>query len=227
MKYAIISFFFLFLMGCASQIKITQPNSFSILIPNLNTLNEVEIGTSLVSKEAGYKYKALKLLKDAKIKTGYSLKEVKQGDIFINEFYTSKYDLYSAPNPTTSGATYGIALPKSGGKAITFYKGGAGITFNDSKFNKSNIGLEYSEILTPIPKKEYFKQDFIYNGKVGNAIKFTYREYADDLARPAFTQDLQYDLTESSIIGFKGLRIEILSATNIKIQYKVLNYYTE
>lgn len=227
MKYLIIFSFFLFFTGCVSPIKLTQPNSFATIIPQLNTINEVEIGTSLVSKESGYKYKALKLLKDAKIKTGYSMKEVKQGDIFINDSYTSKYDLYSSPIPTSSGATYGIALPKSGGKAITFYKGSAGITFNDSKYSKYNVDLEYSEILTPIPKKEYFKQDFIYNGKVGNAIKFTYREYADDLARPAFTQDLQYDLTESGIIGFKGLRIEILSATNIKIQYKVLNYYTE
>ena len=113
-------------------------------------------------------------------------------------------------------------MPKSGGKAVTFYKFGTRLTFN-----KVNPGLEYAEILTPIPKKEYFKQDFIYNGKVGNAIKFTYREYANDLARPAFTQDLQYDLKESNIIGFRGLRIEILSATNTKIQYKVLSYYTE
>ncbi len=222
MKYVIIFSFFLFLAGCASQIKLTQPNNFSTLIPQLNTINEVEIGASLVSKESGYKYKALKLLKNAKIKTGYSAKNVNEGDVFINDFYTSKYDLYSSPTPTAAGATYGIALPKSGGKAITFYKSAAGITFS-----KDNAGLEFAEILTPIPKKEYFKQDFIYNGKVGNAIKFTYREYADDLARPAFTQDLQYDLTESNIIGFKGLRIEILSATNIKIQYKVLSYYTE
>ena len=222
MKYVIIFSFFLFLAGCASQIKLTQPNNFSTLLPQLNTINEVEIGASLVSKESGYKYKALKLLKNAKIKTGYSAKNVNEGDVFINDFYTSKYDLYSSPTPTAAGATYGIALPKSGGKTITFYKSAAGITFS-----KDNTDLEFAEILTPIPKKEYFKQDFIYNGKVGNAIKFTYREYADDLARPAFTQDLQYDLTESSIIGFKGIRIEILSATNIKIQYKVLSYYTE
>ncbi len=222
MKYVIIFSFFLVLTGCASQIKLTEPNNFSTTIPEINTINEVEIGASLVSKEAGYKYKALKLSRDTKIRTGYILKDVKEGEVFINESYTSRYDLYSSINTTASGSTYGIALPKSGGKAITFYKSGAGITFS-----KGNLALKYSEILTPIPKKEYFKQEFIYNGKVGNAIKFTYREYADDLARPAFTQDLQYDLTESNIIGFRGLRIEILSATNIKIQYKVLSYYTE
>lgn len=222
MKYVIIFSFFLTLTGCASPIKLTQPNNFSATIPQINTTNEVEIGTSLVSKETGYKYKALKLLKNGKIRTGYILKEVNEGAVFINDSYTSKYNLYSALTTTASGTTYGIALPKSGGKTVTFYNSGVGI-----KFSKDNTNLEYAEILTPIPKKEYLKQDFIYNGKVGNAIKFSYREFANDLARPAFTQDLQYDLTESNIIGFRGLRIEILSATNIKIQYKVLSYYTE
>lgn len=222
MKHLIILSFILALTGCASQLKLTEPNNFSETIPQINTMNEVEIGTSLVSKESGYKYKALKLLKKAKIKIGYSSKDVNEGDIFINNSYTPKYYLYTALNTTASGASYGIAFPKSGGKASTFYKGGAGFTFN-----KVITPLEYEEILTPIPKKEYLKQDFIYNGKVGNAIKFTYREYVNDLARPAFTQDLQYDLTESNIIGFRGLRIEIQSATNIKIQYKVLSYYTE
>ncbi|CAN5832377.1 hypothetical protein BH10BAC2_BH10BAC2_21930 [soil metagenome] len=222
MRYAIVFSFLLVLTGCASQIKMTEPNRFATTIPEINTINEVEIGTSLVSKEGGYKYKALKLSKDAKIRTGNILKDVKEGEVFINDSYTSTYDLYSSINPTAYGSTYGIALSKSGGKAVTFYKSGAGI-----KFSKPNLDLEYSELLTPRPKKEYYKQDFIYNGKVGNAIKFTYREFADDLARPAFTQDLQYDFTESNIIGFRGLRIEILSATNIKIQYKVLSYYTE
>lgn len=222
MKYLIIFSFFLILTGCASQIKLTEPNNFSTIIPEINTINEVEIGTSLVSKETGYKYKALKLLKDTKIKTGYALRDVKEGEVFINDSYTSKYDLYSSTNLTASGGTYGIALPKSGGNAMTFYKSGVTTTFS-----KASLPLEHSAILTPIPKKEYFKQDFIYNGKVGNAIKFTYREYANDLARPAFTQDLQYDLTESNIIGFRALRIEISSATNTKIKYKVLSYYTE
>ena len=217
MKFLVTFSFLLILTGCAVRTKVTAPDNFSISIPQLNTNQEAEIGISLVSKESGYKYKALQILKATKIKTGYILKEVKEGDIFINDSYTSTYDLYS----NIDGSTYGIALPKSNGRAITFAKLGMGLTFN-----KNNMTIEYKEVLMPISKKEYLKQDFIYNGKVGNAIKFTYREYVDDLARPAFTQDLQYDLTESSIIGFRGLRIEILSATNTKIEYKVLTHFS-
>lgn len=72
-----------------------------------------------------------------------------------------------------------------------------------------------------------FKQEFIYNGKVDNSIKFIYREYIRDMARPAFNQELQYDLNDGNIIGFKGLRIEVIEATNTKISYKILNNFSK
>ena len=66
-------------------------------------------------------------------------------------------------------------------------------------------------------------QQLIYNGKVDNSIRFTYREFTGTgMARDAFTQDVQYDLGEGAVIGFKGARLEILEATNRQIKYRVL-----
>ena len=62
---------------------------------------------------------------------------------------------------------------------------------------------------------------------MGSNLKFIYREYINDMARPAFNQELQYDLNESNIIGFKGLRIEVIKATNTNIQYKVLSSFNK
>lgn len=64
-----------------------------------------------------------------------------------------------------------------------------------------------------------FIQELIYNGRVGNNLKFIYREFSNDLIRPAFTQEVQYDLSESDIIGFKHLRLKIIEASNIEITY--------
>ena len=66
-----------------------------------------------------------------------------------------------------------------------------------------------------------FQQELIYNGRHEDNIKFLYRELSNDLMRPAFTQDIQYDLKESNTIGFKGVRIEIIEATNRYIKYRV------
>ena len=47
------------------------------------------------------------------------------------------------------------------------------------------------------------------------------------MARPAFNQDLQYDLNDSNIVGFKGLRIEVIKATNTSIEYKILSSFNK
>ena len=71
-----------------------------------------------------------------------------------------------------------------------------------------------------------FVQEFIYNGRVDNSIKFIYREYTNSLSRASFQQEVQYDLDQSNIIGFKEMRIKIIEATNQKIEYKILKNFT-
>jgi hypothetical protein len=54
---------------------------------------------------------------------------------------------------------------------------------------------------------------------------YLYREYARDTARPAFSQEVEYDLSEGNVIGFKGARVEVLEATNFFTRYKVLVHF--
>ena len=70
-----------------------------------------------------------------------------------------------------------------------------------------------------------FQQTLIYSGKVGTRIRIGYREFANDIARPAFSNDAEYDLNESRIIGYKGARIEVIEATNQSIRYVVLQNF--
>ena len=63
---------------------------------------------------------------------------------------------------------------------------------------------------------------------IGDILKFTYREFTFyGYARDAFTQDVQYDLKEDPIIGFKGARVEVIEATNREITYKVISYFSD
>lgn len=79
--------------------------------------------------------------------------------------------------------------------------------------------------LSDVPSREQgsFKAQIIYSGLSGNTVRAMYREFADDYARPAFSQELLYDLDESSLISYRSLRIEIIEATNASIRYKVLD----
>ena len=51
-------------------------------------------------------------------------------------------------------------------------------------------------------------------------------EFTESLARASFQQEVQYDLDQSDIIGFKELRIKIIEATNQKIEYIILKNFT-
>lgn len=70
-----------------------------------------------------------------------------------------------------------------------------------------------------------FVQEFIYNGRIGNDLRFVYREFSNDIIRPAFIQEVQYDYSESKIIGFKNLRLEVIDATNIEVTYRVISNF--
>lgn len=79
---------------------------------------------------------------------------------------------------------------------------------------------------------ERHAKEFIYSGKAGQVVRFSYREFsglqaspgmdAGLLARPAFTQDVQYDLAESDVIAFQNMRLKVINATNSDITVEVL-----
>lgn len=69
--------------------------------------------------------------------------------------------------------------------------------------------------------KNSFQQTLLYNGKVGNKINIGYREFSSDTARPAFNNDVEYDLSQSKEIGYKGALIDVIDADNKQIKYKV------
>ncbi|MEW5801088.1 MAG: hypothetical protein AB1847_03180 [bacterium] len=68
-----------------------------------------------------------------------------------------------------------------------------------------------------------FKAELIYTGKMDNIIRISYREYIDNMARPAFSQELRYDLSEGNEISFQSLRMKVLEATNTKITIQVID----
>ncbi|MEX2409750.1 MAG: hypothetical protein WD607_00020 [Candidatus Paceibacterota bacterium] len=69
-----------------------------------------------------------------------------------------------------------------------------------------------------------FKLELVYQGLTDNQIKVLYREYNNNIARPAFTQNVEYELDDNGmgLIAFKGARIEVLEASSSEIKYRVI-----
>ena len=70
-----------------------------------------------------------------------------------------------------------------------------------------------------------FQQTLIYSGRIGNKINIGYREFSNNTARPAFNNDVEYDLSSSNTIGYKGAMLEIIKADNSSITYKLIRNF--
>lgn len=75
-----------------------------------------------------------------------------------------------------------------------------------------------------VKDKPYENWEIIFTGRVGENITLVYREYTpDDLAKPAFYQNLSYNLEKEKTFQFRKLRVEVVRVTNEAITFKVLS----
>jgi hypothetical protein len=189
----------------------------------------VEFGNSNVIKNEGIVFKAIK---DAR--TGGIWK------LWGNNLDIVKEKLYPATHIANNQGSYLIFIGKynnlldqlnthlevdNQGNIIAnrIYQNGVRQPYNFS----SDIaeGEKVFEKLVVIEKKELEgskKVELIYNGRESKVIKILYREFINDLARPAFYQNLTYTLDESNIIRYKNFKIEVFESTNEYITYKVI-----
>ncbi|OTQ75540.1 MULTISPECIES: hypothetical protein [unclassified Gilliamella] len=97
------------------------------------------------------------------------------------------------------------------------------ITVSGSSLCKGDASFSYQK--KNVTYQNAFQQILIYNGKVGNKINIGYKEFNNDFARPAFSNNVEYDLSESKVIRYKGAELEIIKATNQFIEYKVYSNF--
>lgn len=199
------------------QITYKYPKEIELNNVQINKVQNAEIGDKLIEKGKMLVNDAIKLDDVPNVKKYYEF-NIKNGDIIPIYMIYDGYKLYKKD----VGLQQGIAVSIKYGYAYPYRS--TGIDAVELIMDKEKI--KFSETISEVKCEKCFKHQFIFNGKVNNSLKFTYREFIDDMARPAFTQDLQYDLSESNIIGFKGLRLEVIDANNTNIQYKVINNFT-
>lgn len=90
-------------------------------------------------------------------------------------------------------------------------------------FGEKEIPL-VSYTMTEISESEDgFKYEFLYNGISGQTLNITYRDFSNNMTRPAFQQDLTYTLASSgpTDIAFRGARMTVYSANNSTVRYVV------
>lgn len=209
--------------ACATPQYNYRPVSQEISRPPLNSVNTANVGDEMLNQGFYTERQAIKLSRSIRfglfgvytLTTGYY---VKTGENASSSFYQ--------PAPGSEGGRVQKAALADPWESVQLSKDGAKIsvvTVFHLKVTEDADGVE--ETTYPLLSDDSFQQTLIYSGKVGDKIKVGYREFSNNAARPAFNNDVDYDLSESHIIGYKGARLEILEATNEYIKYRVLQNF--
>ena len=215
--------------GCTTSKNLTIYNDKDIKsemtimsYPKLNEISNAEIGINLYEKTKFYIHNTY----DVSIGESINMYSVASGKVI-----TSKKNLGILQVDNATGWKSGCFIPDNQPFIICLFDSN-----NDNKFDK--IGSVINDLYTDLEKQityslrqtpptysaDSFKYVALYQGKSANKIKISFREFKDDMARPAFTQDIEYQLSPNgtTTIGFKGLRINVIKATNVDITYSVV-----
>lgn len=213
--------------ACATPSYNYMPDVDLFSSPPLNEETRVSVGDRMLSQGKSVKREALQL--DAPISiSGYTL----TAGLFpkTGEDNKSRYFSYtSQPRTDGFGNSLGalhknvlmdppqsIEIVKKSGKIciVTVFnvhtcRQRDGVSF--TKFNQTG--------------DDSFQQTLFYNGRIDNKVNIGYREYSGDMARPAFSNEVEYDLDVSNEVSYKGARLIIHDADNSNIRYTVVQNF--
>jgi hypothetical protein len=224
------------LYGCATPAPPVVSGLSYVSIPEIGKTATAEVGQTIISRGFLKRTDAIILSTDAFEPVGSIT--VRAGVLpQVGQNETGKF--YSLGQKGKNSVVKSLLL---GGVVRTLMNDSSLNTMNDNfigifvPHNRPTAPVIYSEGgaslgSTPIAGIEHtsieeysegaFKRELLYTGMSQSTITILYREFKNDFARPAFSQDLKYDLSQGRTIGFKGARFEVESATNTEIVYKV------
>ncbi len=211
------------LAGCASPKYNYSPNSIAISEPPIGSVTMSRIGDTMLRQGKYREHDALNLRAIREISWAYTLHPgyyLKDGEDEISEYYS--------PARTEDGGRIEKAMMADPWKSVMAKKSSPELCVV-TVFNAyvCKVVQDIERTKRPVLAQDAFQQTLIYNGRVGSKINIGYREFSNSTARPAFNNNVEYDLTESSRIGYKGADIEVLEATNQHIKFKMLRNFND
>ncbi len=224
MKHYILCLIFLLtLSACTTPQYNYVPTTTQISEPPINQIVQVSVGEHMVRQGAFVETDAIQVLEafdvgaisGYKFTPGYYLK--------VGEDKKSTVHIPEAPTSGGKVSTWGLPDPYQSMQVMKDTNKICGVSAFGGKACESQV--KFIWLKRPSVQANGFQQSLIYSGKIGNKINISYREFSNNSARPAFNNDVEYDLTESSPIAYKGAEIQIIEATNRYIKYKVIRNF--
>lgn len=213
------------LSGCIASPKLNyRPVGLDVSEPPIGSISTKGVGEEMLKQGKFFMLDVLKVNEPVKVGLGHYV--IEPGIFaFIGSDETSNYYKVGGLGSESGTVTRGIGqeyvsvMLKRNSKELCV------TTVHSTYACGTSSDTRYSLIQRPTVFENSIQQTLIYNGKVGNKISIGYREFSNNVARPAFSNNVDYDLGESKVIGYRGAEIEILEATNRHIKFRLIKNF--
>ncbi len=212
------------LQGCASPKYNYRPAMADVSEPPLNAISQRGVGEEMVKQGKFMMLDLLKVNTSVRVAWAYTV----EPGLFRftgSDELSNYYQIGGMGDESGSITRAALADPYKSIMLKHSPKELCVITFINAYVCKGDLEGSVSMIQRPVLYENSLQQTLIYNGRIGNRISIGYREFSNNYARPAFNNNVDYDLNESSIIGYKGAEIEVLEATNRYIKYRLIRNF--
>lgn len=222
MKLFLSLLFFIILGGCAAPRANYAPTSQAISEPPLNSINTIAIGDIMVRQGEFTEHEAIFVSQPISagaytIQPGNYLKTGQE--VGVEFYYPGGSEPGRVDKSMFADNWSSVIIKNSGVLEICV------LTVYGTSITTCNNGSNFQRRKVSSLQRDSFQQTLIYNGKIGNKVNIAYREFSNSLARPAFNNNVEYDLSESKIVSYKGAQFEIIEATNQHIKFRLIKNF--
>lgn len=213
------------LAGCSTPALNYQPQTTRISEPPLGSTNEKQVGEELLKQGKYSEHDALNVLTIVKPHWAYTVHPgyfLKSGENKDGVFYRIGGPQSNAGfiDKSTIADPYSALLVRPDGTLCV-------VTILNVSACGNGVKSGFEMTRYPAVTADSVQRTLIYNGRIGNKINIGYREFLGNFASLSLNNNVEYDLDESPVIGYKGARLQIIQATNRSIRYKVISNFNE
>lgn len=211
------------LTGCATPDFNYIPKTMGISEPPLNSINTAYVGDVMLMQGRYAVYDSIYVMDTIDIGFQYHLSR----GYYLKKGEDEKTETYYPDVGDEAGRVKKVALADPWTAVMAYKKEGKICVITVFNVASCEETTKYERRKKAILSSDYFQQILIYNGRLGDKLNIGYREFSGSLARPAFNNEVEYDLSLQSIIGYRSARIEVIEATNEYIKYRVISNFNE
>jgi hypothetical protein len=195
--------------------------------PQLNIVSKVTAGEALLST---FQYTS---------KTGYQIYDGRAVSIgggrvaVIEGDFLYRADVEGKPAYCTERQVFNMLLPGMTKNACFADRNNDGLL--DQVMIASDLvwwhedvspGIKFGPGVETAPIDRSINSQLLYQGYSNKTLRIAYREYAGNLARPSFSQDLSYEITSfPTEVTFRKITIQVRSVGNQGLEYQILGGY--